>query len=215
MRDPRIYAVRAKADAYVSEASPLRNFGRERELFADGSPIIRTYVKFDVDLRPEYVGHVNLLLFNRSNSRAGYKVQLVYGRWSESKINFVNAPAPLPQAVASGFLRARSWKAVDVTSLVAGVRGVTLAITTDGVKRIGFASRETGRRGPRLVVERLPGDTRSTTTSTGAEPEPPRGGPPRKPKQRVWNQFGSGRPVSSDGHRAKPGVLRSAPQASP
>jgi hypothetical protein len=171
LREPRIYAVRAKADAFVSESSPLRNFGRDRELFTDGSPIVRTYIRFKVDLTPEYVGHVNLLLFNRSNSRAGYKVQLVYGKWNEDRINFVNAPAPTPPAIASGLLRARSWKAIDVTPLVVGLRRVTLVLTTDAVKRISFASREAAQRGPRLVIERLPGETGPTTTSAGIEPE--------------------------------------------
>jgi hypothetical protein len=165
-RDPKIRAVRAKADAFVSEASRKQNFGRAKELRVDAAPIVRTYVRFDVDLRSEEIVHVSLLLYSRDRIQAGYKVQLVYGAWNERKINFANAPEPSPSFVASGPLRAKSWKAVDVTTLVAGERGVTLALTTASTKGAKFGSRESGRHGPRLVVERQEGET---TTSTQSE----------------------------------------------
>jgi hypothetical protein len=166
-RDPKIRAHRAKADASVSEAAPTRNFGRARQLLVDASPTVRTYLRFDVDLTSPDVSHVSLLLYSRSRSRTGYRVQLVHGRWKERAINFVNAPELVPSTVASGPLRARSWKAVDVTSLGIGEDGVSFALTTDSPHRALFTSRETGFHGPRLVVEETRGDT---TTDT---PPPP------------------------------------------
>lgn len=164
-RDPKIRAYRARADASVSEAIPTRNFGRARQLLVDASPTVRTYVRFDVDLTSGDVSHVSLLLYSRSRSRIGYRVQLVYGRWKERAINFVNAPELMPSSVASGPLRARSWKAVDVTSLSIGENGVSFALTTESSNAAVFTSRETGFHGPRLVVE----ETRSVTT-TGTPP---------------------------------------------
>jgi hypothetical protein len=168
-RHPKIRAHRAKADAFVSEVTPTRNFGRARQLLVDASPTVRTYVRFDVDLTSDDVSHVSLLLYSRSRSRTGYRVQLVYRRWKEHRINFVNAPdlaSPLP-SVASGPLRARSWKAVDVTSLSIGRRGVSFALTTESSNAAVFTSRETGFHGPRLVVEETRGDT-----TTGTPPPP-------------------------------------------
>jgi hypothetical protein len=174
-RDPRIHAARAKADASISEATPRRNYGEARQLIVDGSPVVRTYVKFDADLRSEDIQHVSLLLFNLRRSQSGYKVQLVYGRWGERKITFTNAPELSRPYVASGPLGARSWKVVDVTSLVVGEKSVSLALTTSSPNAAMFASRETRKRGPRLVIERRPEETTtgSTTTSTGTSPQPP------------------------------------------
>ena len=174
-RDPKIRAYRAKADAFVNEAAPRRNFGRARQLLVDASPTVRTYVRFDVDLTSGDVSHVSLLLYSRSRSRPGYRVQLVSERWKERAINFVNAPELTPPSVGSGPLRARSWKAVEVTSLAVGEHGVSFALATDSPNGAVFASRETGFHGPRLVVVvETPNDTtRSTTTGTGASPVPP------------------------------------------
>jgi len=167
-RNPKIRAYRAKADASVSETTPTRNFGRARQLLVDASPTVRTYVRFDVDLTSDDVSHVSLLLYSRSRSRTGYRVQLVYGRWKERAINFVNAPELMPSSVASGPLRARSWKAVDVTSLSIGENGVSFALTTESSNAAVFTSRETGFHGPRLVVE----ETHQGDTTTGTPPPP-------------------------------------------
>jgi hypothetical protein len=173
-RDPSIRAYRSKADAFVSEATPRRNFGRARQLIVDASPTVSTYLRFDVDLRSVDISHISLLLYSRSRSRTGYQVQLVSGRWKERAINFLNAPELLPPSVASGPLRARAWKAVDVMSLVVPEKGASFALTTESQTRAVFTSRETGFHGPRLVVELQPNDTtRSTTTGTGVSPQPP------------------------------------------
>jgi hypothetical protein len=174
-REPSIRAVRAKADAFVSDATPRRNFGQARLLAVDGAPTIRTYLRFDVDLRSDDVRHASLLLYSlRRRLRTGYKVRLVSGRWNEREITYANAPEGSPPSVSSGALGAGSWKAIDLTSLVAGKKAVNLVLSTESTNGALFASRETGRHGPRLVIERQPGETTgSTTTSTGASPQPP------------------------------------------
>ena len=165
-RDPRIHAARAKADASICEATARRNYGQARQLLVDGSPAVRTYLRFDADLRSEDIKHVSLLLFNLRRSQTGYKVQSVYGRWSERKITFANAPEPAPPYVVSGPLARRSWKVVDITSIVLGEKGVSLALTTTSPTGAMFASRETRKRGPRLVIERQPPETTTGTTTT-------------------------------------------------
>jgi hypothetical protein len=171
-RNPRIHAVRARADASVSEVAPRRNFGRARRLVVNATPAVSAYVRFDVDLRSDNIRHVSLLLYSRVRSRTGFRVQPVYERWKENRINFVNAPDAAPPFVASGPLRARSWKAVDVTSLALGEKDVSFALTTESPTTIVLASRETGLHGPRLVVEEARQETTSSTTTTGASPQP-------------------------------------------
>jgi hypothetical protein len=134
-----------------------KNFGRARDLRVDASPTFRAFVRFNVDVRSGHVERVSLLLYSRSRSRRGYQVRLVDEPWRERKITFLNAPSLSPMFIHSGPLKARSWKAVDVTSIVEEASGgedyVSFALTTRSQNALELASRETGLHGPRLVVE--------------------------------------------------------------
>jgi hypothetical protein len=109
-------------------------------------------------------------------SRAGYRIRLIDERFRESRITFANAPKLSGDSVPSGPLRARAWKAVDITALAIGEDGrVGFALTSGSAnaKAVEFASRETGLRGPRLIVERRASETTgSTSTSTGKQELP-------------------------------------------
>jgi hypothetical protein len=157
-RGPHIRAVRAKADAFVSGSSMNKNFGAAPDLRVDASPTFRAFVRFNADVRSGDVQRVSLLLYSHSRSRRGYQVRLVEEPWRERKITFLNAPSLSPTFIISGPLKARSWKAVDVTSIVEEASGgndyVSFALTTRSLNAVELASRETGLHGPRLVVER-------------------------------------------------------------
>jgi hypothetical protein len=156
-REPRIIAVRAKADAFVSGANKASNFGARLDLRIDASPTFRAFMRFKARLSDD-VERVHLLLYSRTQSRAGYQVRLVEEPWRERKITFLNAPSLSPDFVLSGPLRARAWKSVDITSLIEQLSGdeayISLALTTKSLNAVELASRESGMRGPRLVVER-------------------------------------------------------------
>jgi hypothetical protein len=176
-REPRIRAVRAKADAFVSGANRARNFGDSVDLRIDASPTFRAFLRFKARLTSDDVKRVHLLLYSRTRSRAGYQVRLVEEPWREAEITFLNAPSLSLDFVPSGPLKARSWKAVDITSLAAdlidGEAYISLALTTRSHNAVALASRESGLRGPRLVVEREINRDGPTTasTSTGDEPD--------------------------------------------
>jgi hypothetical protein len=166
-RQPRIRAVRAKADAFVSGASRSTNFGRVEELRVDAAPRVRAYIRFDVNVKSGDVQHVNVLLWSRTRSHAGYEVRLVEDTWRERTITFANAPELSLDFVSSGPLKAGAWKAVDVTMLTDEASGgdgyVSLALTTRSAKGLQLASRESGLHGPRLVVERGNGEAELPT----------------------------------------------------
>ncbi len=172
-RGPKIRAVRPKADAFVSQVSRTQNFGRARLLKVDSSPTQRAYVTFAVDLSDDDVQQVSLLLYSRTKSKAGYRIRLIDERFRERRITFANAPDLSGDSVTSGPVRAGAWKAVDVTMLATDEEDyVGFALTSDSSKGVEFASRETGLRGPRLIVQRRAGTTTGTTsTSTEAQEE--------------------------------------------
>ena len=154
-KEPKFRAVRAVADAYVSEASSRANFGQGTNLRLDSSPLARAFVRF----RTKYlyrgdVRQVNLLVYSRTGTRRGFRVRLVTAAWRESRITYDNAPRVSDRFVASGPIRPRSWKAVDVTPLVDyDDSAVSFALTTLARNGLELASRETGLTGPRLVIE--------------------------------------------------------------
>jgi hypothetical protein len=147
-------AVRAEADAHVSAASRARNFGRMLRLTIDGRPVTRAYLRFVVAEADQDVRRINLLLYSHTASRIGYQVRLATRKFRERRVTFANAPRASSRFVASGRLRARRWKAVDITSLFGTVpEDVSLVLTTVGPNAISISSRESGIQGPRLVVE--------------------------------------------------------------
>jgi len=173
-RQPRIRAVRARADAFVSGAKRQTNYGRMQDLKVDRAPRVRAYMRFVVNVQSGDVQRVNILLWSRTTSYAGYQVRLVYDTWRERAITFANAPELSPEYIASGPLKAHAWKAVDVTPLTDQVSGggdsVSFALTTSSSKSLDLASRETGLHAPRLVVERGGNDNGDQPTTTTKEP---------------------------------------------
>jgi hypothetical protein len=154
----------------VNASAENTNYGTQQGLTVDARPLTRAYVHFNINLRPGKVSRVNLLLYSRTRLRLGYQVRLVTENWRERFITYDNAPRISSRFVSSGPLRARAWKAVDITSLV-GIEDndVNLALTTVAPKGIVFASRETGLTGPRLVVER---NENGKGTNPTTEPPP-------------------------------------------
>jgi hypothetical protein len=156
------------ADAYVSQATPHRNFGTSPALRTDAFPRAeRSYLRFAVQL-PGTVTGAKLRLYTETTSRTGYTVRGVAGGdWSEDKITFATAPAPGPVVATSGPVARDNWTSIDVTALVHGDGMVDMVLTTDDRSAGLYASRETGVTAPELVVETVATmtSTRATTTT--------------------------------------------------
>jgi hypothetical protein len=154
-KQPRIRAMRPVADSYVTELDRVANFGLERGLHVDAAPLTRSFLRFRTKyLDRDDVKQVNLLVFSRSAVRRGFRVRVVSSRWRERDITYENAPHLPPRFVASGPIRSRVWKAVDVTPLVVNAGDeVSFALTTIAPVGLELASRESGLTAPRLVIE--------------------------------------------------------------
>jgi parallel beta-helix repeat protein len=142
----------AQADAYVKSDTPNSTYGTTSALRTDASPETRSYLRFDLSGLGSATRAVLRVYANSSNA-IGYDVRGVADTsWSESGLNFTNAPPVGAIAGSSGPVAGGSWTEVDVTSLVAGNGLLSLAMTSTSSTATGFASREAGGNAPQLVV---------------------------------------------------------------
>jgi len=145
------------ADAYANEGSPTTNYGTSSTLRADATPLVRSYLRFNVQGLSGSITHVTLRIFTNSSSSAGYEVRNVADNtWTEATLNHTNAPAMDSVTVTSGSFGAGVWTTVDITSLVTGNGSYNFALTTTSGTAFSLASRETGANAPQLVIETAP-----------------------------------------------------------
>jgi chitodextrinase len=145
------------ADSYVNESSPTMNYGLSSTLRADGSPLVRSYLRFNVQGLVGTVTRATLRVYAASSSTVGYDIRGVSDNsWGEGTLNYTNAPAFGPVIVSSGRFTAPVWTEVDVTLLINGDGTYSLALTTPHTTAISFASREAGANAPQLVITTAP-----------------------------------------------------------
>jgi hypothetical protein len=154
------------ADAYVDSNNRSRNYGSSTTLRADGSPIVRSYLRFNLQGLGGTVTRATLRVYANSASSGGFQVRGVSSNsWGESTITYNNAPPVGNVLVSSGSFGSSGWKSVDITSYITGNGTYNLAITTSSSTAINFRSRESGALAPQLVIETL-GNLPSTSTPT-------------------------------------------------
>ncbi len=142
------------ADAYVRSDAPTKNNRAGEKLRVDASPVLQSYLRFDVQGLTGRVTKATLSLFAASASKVGYDVRVVADTtWQEGTITFANAPAMDAAVVgSSGPFAQGQWTQVDVTSLVKGNGQYSFGLTTSTTVNMSLASRETSLA-PRLVIE--------------------------------------------------------------
>jgi len=146
-------SVVATADAYVSSSNANANYGASSSLYVDGSPVMRTYLRFDVPAAGELV-RGRLQVYVARSSQAFQVRRVADTTWTEKSITYSNAPAVGSQVVTSGPVAKGSWAKIDVTSLLPSSGPVTLALTPVSGNSQAVASKESGTtRTPRLVLD--------------------------------------------------------------
>ena len=145
------------ADSYVNADSPTTNYGTSTTLRIDGSPIVRSYLRFTVQGLGGTVTRATLRIFANSAATSGSVANVVNDNtWSENTINYNNAP-PLSSALgSSGPISAGTWFNMDVTVYITGNGTYNLALITPGSTAISLASRESGVNTPQLIIETTP-----------------------------------------------------------
>jgi parallel beta-helix repeat protein len=162
----------AEADAYVNESTPTTNYGASTTLRLDSSPILRTYLRFNVQGLAEPATSATLRIFANSSQTVGFSVHdLPDDSWTENAITYATAPVHSPDVIASsGPVTAGTWYELNVTSLVTGNGPVSVALTTTHTTALSLGSRES-TNGPQLVVDAVPATPTPPPTPT-ATPTP-------------------------------------------
>jgi hypothetical protein len=143
--------LQAVADAYVNEEEVTRNFGNHRTLRTDSSPVIRSYLRFNVPNLGSPIVSATLRVYANSASSEGYSVYSTDGGWDEQTINFTNTPTMNTEVVNSGGFSENTWTTADVTGLINGASEVNLVLTSSQNTAISFSSHE-GDNPPELVI---------------------------------------------------------------
>lgn len=158
------------ADSYVNQSSPTTNYGTSTQLRVDGSPLVRSYLRFDVrDLRGR-ITRATLRVYANTALSTGYDVRAVTDNtWGETTINYNNAPTFGNAVGASRSVAAGSWANIDVTSLITGNGSYSFALTTTSSTALSLVSGEASANGPHLIVEsQIPTATLNPTATPTA-----------------------------------------------
>ncbi len=140
------------ADAYVDSSAASTNYGSSTELRVDGSPIVRSYVRFAVSGLTGAVSRATLRLYANSALHAGITANRVADNtWGESTINYGNAPAVGSAIATSGAINSGTWITFDVTAYVTANGTYSLAITSANATALSMASRESTNK-PKLII---------------------------------------------------------------
>jgi hypothetical protein len=157
------------ADAYVDTAQPTRNFGTLTQLRTDASPVVRSYLRFDVSGWSPGSSRATLRLMPKSLNKTGVSVAPVANdTWSETGINAGNAPAPGATAGTTAAPQTNVPLTLDVTDAIDGNGLVSLALTSTSSTATALGSREAPSADrPRLIVESTGPDTTPPAITLG------------------------------------------------
>jgi hypothetical protein len=141
----------------VNSGSPTTNYGTQTTLRVDGSPIVRSYLRFTVQGVNGTVTKATLRIFANSASSSSLAASAVSNNtWTETTINYNNAP-PLGTSLGSTSpVAAGTWISIDITTYISGDGTYNLALTTPGSTAISLASRQSGANAPQLIIETSP-----------------------------------------------------------
>jgi parallel beta-helix repeat protein len=151
------------ADSYVDAATPTTNYGTRTTLRTDASPVVRSYLRFDVQ-GVTNAASSTLKIFANSSNGSGIEARAVADNtWGERTVTYNNAPPVGPVLDSSGAVTAGRWYELDVSAAVVGPGAVSFAITSPSSTATSLASRESTNR-PQLEVSAEPAPTPSTPT---------------------------------------------------
>jgi hypothetical protein len=143
------------ADSYVDSSTPTVNNGTKTTLRGDGSPIVNSYLRFNVSGVGATITSVKLLIFANSSLNVGINALSVSDNtWGETSITYNNAPAMGSVLKTSSSIATGTWITFDITSsgYITGNGTYSFGLTDPSATALSLASRESGANAPQLVI---------------------------------------------------------------
>jgi hypothetical protein len=148
-------AINPTADTFVKSNNPNRNYGDATQLMADTSPLIRSFLRFDVKgIGQNSVVQARLRLHvSDASDKVGLKVFSTATAWDEAAITWNKQPALGPQVaeLLPVAMPLGTWIEVDLGRAVTADGAYSFALTTETNNRVAFDSR-TQTEAPQLVL---------------------------------------------------------------
>ena len=143
------------ADAFVYSSSAHTNYGTGTSIRIDGSPTMRSYLRFDVKgLNGASILSAKLQVYANSSNDAGYTVKAVRNNsWSEKTLNYSNAPALGSEIKSIGKFAKDKYTDIDVSSYIHGEGTFSFALVARNSIQTNLASREDKSHAPKLVLK--------------------------------------------------------------
>ena len=152
----------AAHDAWVTNRYQARNYGAERVMRVNDSPVKRSYVRFTVPAISGTIQSAYLRVYAQTAAANGFRVWTTTAGWNQGAITYANAPAAgTLVADVPRFTATNTWRQIDVTAAVAAGTRAFLLATPSTPADVIFTTRESGRA-PELVIN-----------TGGSEPPPP------------------------------------------
>jgi hypothetical protein len=150
------------ADSYTDASNPTVNNGSLTQIRIDNSPVVNSYLRFNIQGLNGTVTKATLRVYANSSSTAGYQAHSVSDTtWGETTINYNNAPLLGSVTGSIGASSGSVWTTVDVTSMITGNGMLSLALSDNSSTAVSLASRESGANAPQLEI---------TTSGASASP---------------------------------------------
>ena len=161
------------ADSYVDSSNPSVNNGSLTQIRVDGSPVVHSYLRFNIQGLSGTVTSATLRIYANSALSAGYDAYRVSDNtWTETGITYNNAP-PFGSAIGnSGSISSNTWTSVNITSYITGNGTYSLGLGTASSTALSLASRESGANAPQIVVQTQGGPTPTATRTATAGSNP-------------------------------------------
>ena len=153
------------ADTYIDQQQPTLNAGTSTVLRVDGSPVLRTYLKFDLGATSGTVAQATLRVFAETAQSTGFAVRPAGSGWTETGLNATNQPTLGAPLGSSGPVAANSWYQFDVTAQVTAGATVSFELETASSTALRLSSR-TGGHPAQLVVSTNEAPPTPTPTPT-------------------------------------------------
>lgn len=144
------FTFNAADDAMVLSSRPGVNYGSSVTMGTDASPVIRSYLKFNVSGLDGPVASATLRVFVDNGSAPFDVAQVNTNSWSENSINYSNAPA-IGSVINGTSSVSSGWIEIDVTSAISGDGTVSMVLVSNSTQRNLFSTDE-GANQPELVV---------------------------------------------------------------